>query len=111
MWLYEVLHETTYTYGTAASVSYNRAHLKPRPCAHQRLGEHHYEIAPEPTGPVQVRDDYFGNPVYYFSVQKPHARLSMPVRSIIELEPTTYIEPSDTPPWEKVRDTVRYGAD
>ncbi len=103
---YDISHETAYSYSASASISYNRAHLKPRPFSRQRLVEHTFTVTPRPAGKVHQRTDYFGNPVYYFTIQDRHKTMRAQSRSIIELEPADYIEPLSTPPWEQVRDAV-----
>ena len=108
---YEIRHRTSYVYSESAAMSYNRAHLKPRPCPGQRLLEHAMEVAPMPTGPIHDRVDYFGNPVCYFSIQEPHDAMEVRVRSKVELSPALPCDVDATPAWDRVRDCVHIAYD
>ena len=100
--MYQVRHTTTYAYTTAVSVSYNLLHLTPRECDHQHCTLHELLIHPQPAF-VNQSEDYFGNPVTFFSLQEPHEALTMTANSTIDLTPVLWPKPHDTLPWEEVR--------
>lgn len=80
---YLISHQTTYTYNEAVSVCYNLLRLVPRNTDRQRCTSIAVKIHPEPDT-LQEYDDFFGNKVIYFSIEKEHARLSVKVSSEIE---------------------------
>ncbi len=104
---YRVVHRTEYTYQSAVSMGYNEAHLTPRgdhPC--QRVRRHRIEVSPQPDY-VSRRQDFFGNEVFYFVLQRPHARLVVVADSEIERLPESegWARLSERP-WEDVRASI-----
>jgi transglutaminase-like putative cysteine protease len=99
--MYRVRHTTTYAYTNAVSVSHNVLHVTPRECRHQRCSLHELLIYPQPAF-INQAEDYFGNPVTYFSLQEPHEALTMTANSIVDVTPLSWPEPQDTPPWDQV---------
>lgn len=107
---YRVDHETRYLYGATVSTSQHLACLSPRATARQRVHTHELAIDPHPTRTVR-RLDYFGNVLDQFTVVRPHGRLSVRARSLVEVSPADApIEPALSPPWEGVRAGLRYRA-
>lgn len=107
---YHILHETRYAYESPVSLSRQLLHLSPRECAWQRCLEHRIEILPAP-GIDQSRLDSFGNPVRQFAIESPHHSLAVLAESRVEVhsrQPEAVF--ARTPPWEKVRDALAYGA-
>lgn len=92
MALYEVLHDTTYHYDSAVSLSQQIAHLRPRESAGQRTLAHHLEISPVPAQRSERRD-FFGNPVTAFALHAPHRELAVRARSRIRVDLPTWPEP------------------
>ena len=103
---YRVRHTTTYAYTNAVSVSHNVLHLTPRECRHQRCSMHELLIYPKPAF-VNQAEDYFGNPVTFFSLQEPHDALTMTANSTVDIAPAVWPEPQDTPPWGQVQAQLR----
>jgi transglutaminase-like putative cysteine protease len=99
--MYRVRHTTTYAYTNAVSVSHNVLHVTPRECRHQRCSLHELLIYPQPAF-INQAEEYFGNPVTYFSLQEPHEALTMTANSIVDVTPLSWPEPQDTPPWDQV---------
>jgi transglutaminase-like putative cysteine protease len=107
---YRVEHETRYLYGSTVSTSQHVACLHPRTWSRQRMHAHELAIDPHPTRAVR-RLDYFGNAVDQFTVIKPHGWLSVRARSVVEVIPTDgRPAPELSPPWEQVREGLRYRA-
>lgn len=75
---YSVRHQTRYSYSDDVSISYNRLHSKPRKCPWQTFSEARLAIYPEPAF-QHPQTDFFGNPVTFFTVQKPHRELDVVV--------------------------------
>lgn len=106
----EILHETTYDYELAVSLAHHLAYLQPLSDAHQRLLAHELQVDPQP---ARCRDgrDVFDNSCCHLTLLKPHRRLSVIARSRVWVAPRfTGLEPEASPPWEAVRDRLRYVA-
>ena len=80
---YLISHQTTYTYHEPVSVCYNLLRLVPRNTHRQSCTSVAVEIHPEPDT-LREYEDFFGNKVIYFSIEKEHAKLSVKVSSEIE---------------------------
>jgi len=105
---YRVEHETRYLYASSVSTSQQVAYLRPRELAQQRVPWCRLTIDPRPSRSTP-RVDYFGNAVDQFTVLKPHTELSVWGRSLVEVLPReSRVEPELSPPWERVRETLRY---
>jgi len=105
---YRVVHRTTYEYGEAVVTSHNEARLSPRQLGRQAVGWSKVETDPIPDT-LSCHRDYFGNEVTYFSVERPHHRLTVVAESRVDVAersgaPT---DPSSTTPWEAVVASVR----
>jgi transglutaminase-like putative cysteine protease len=104
--IYTIRHKTTFTYEEVVSVSHHVLHLVPRPHPRQTRLESVMLVQPEPAVDSGGAD-YFGNPVHYLTVQEPHERLVVDVRSRVEVEADPVplaLEASE--PWEDVRRQV-----
>jgi len=109
--IYDIRHRTTFTYEDVVSVSHHVLHLVPRRHPRQRPLQTAMVIDPAPTVDSDGKD-YFGNSVYYLTIQEPHDRLMVEARSRVEVLPLA--GPSDlaaSDPWERVRDTLAGVAD
>ena len=104
--LYRVIHTTTYDYTEPVSLCQNVAHLTPREGPGQTCLESSLAIHPLPAVVVE-RVDYFGNPSTFFAVQEPHRELKMTAVHRVEVVPRLQPDPSQTPPWEQVRDLLK----
>lgn len=81
---YRVTHRTEYTYSAPVSLGYNEAHLSPRrDLPGQRVSAHVVEVDPPPAY-TSTRTDFFGNEVFYFTLQRPHSRLTVTAVSDVE---------------------------
>lgn len=82
--IYRIRHVTHYEYEKPVSLCYNMAYILPRDTSYQRCLSSHTLIAPlQSTG--QRRTDYFGNNVYYFSLEQPHQELLVDVTSEVQI--------------------------
>jgi len=76
MMRYRITHRTRYTYEAEVSHCYNIAHLLPRDTKQQECISSF--VKTEPGAQVtNRRRDYFGNNVFYFSLQDPHDALEV----------------------------------
>lgn len=97
---YRVTHSTHYEYSQTVSLCHSEARLQARNLGRQRGLAHRLLIDPEPNNYHQ-RDDFFGNHVAYFSIQKPHTELTVTAISEIEINcDNTPVSTSEAQNWE-----------
>ena len=72
--IYDIRHKTRFTYEDGVAVAHHVLHLVPRSHARQRSLQTALVIDPAPAVDSDGQD-YFGNSVYYLTLQEPHARL------------------------------------
>lgn len=80
---YSIHHKTRYTYFEPVSVCHNILRLVPRDTGRQLCKNVTVKIHPEPDT-LREYEDFFGNKVIYFSIEKEHAQLTVNVHSEIE---------------------------
>lgn len=108
--LYDVRHETTFTYTQVVSISQHVLHLMPRETPRQKRLDFSLRVQPEPSQ-QSSSEDYFGNTVHYLTMQEPHERLCVESRSRIEvMTPEEPLALAAAPPWEEVAATLRASA-
>lgn len=99
---YELRHETSYSYDADVTDSYGVAHVVPRELAWQRVLEHRVAITPEPSD-LRTDVDALGNTVTYFQVDRPHRRLVVEARGLLEVDAAPHDETALAVPWEQAR--------
>ena len=82
---YKIIHKTEYSYTYPVNLCYNEARLTPRHHVHQQCKDSQFVVHPEPKECLQRRD-FFGNTVYYFTIQQPHDRLTVTVTSRVTVK-------------------------
>lgn len=82
---YKIRHKTEYSYTHPVNLCYNEARLTPRNFAHQQCSESQFVVEPEPKD-CRERQDFFGNTVYYFTIQQPHNQLTITVTSHVDVK-------------------------
>jgi transglutaminase-like putative cysteine protease len=99
--IYKIAHRSTYKYKYPVSVGNHVACLKPRSSPRQRLLHSELHIHPKPALCAE-RTDYFGNRLYFFTIQEPHRELIVEAQSDVEVVPvaeqSTHLEVG----WEEV---------
>ncbi len=98
--LYKVSHRTTYRYVSPVSAGNHVACLKPRSYQQNLLVQNSLKILPTPVT-LTERMDYFGNVLWFFTVQELHRELV--VESLSEVLRSTSLEPGKDAhrPWEE----------
>ena len=81
---YKIIHKTEYSYNHPVNLCYNEARLTPRNFAYQDCRDSQFVVEPEPKA-CRGRQDFFGNTVYYFTIQQPHNQLTVTVTSQVEV--------------------------
>src|ERR1700691_5287603 len=101
--IYKIVHRTTYKYKYPVSVGNHVACLKPRSLPSHRLAKSELHIQPTPAT-ITERVDYFGNILYFFTVQEPHTELVVEARSEVMMESNVAALPQEALAWgEAVR--------
>jgi len=101
--IYDIRHETTFTYEEVVSVSHHVVHLAPRRHPRQSCLSKTMTVDPLPAVD-SVGEDYFGNPVHYLTVQQPHERLTVDARARVEVRAAAApLQLGASEPWEIVR--------
>lgn len=80
---YQVTHTTKYAYHQPVTLCHNIAKLLLRNINGQYCKQTSVLITPEPDV-MQEYNDYFGNRVIYFAIQKKHTELTVTVQSVVE---------------------------
>ena len=108
---YKIIHKTEYSYMHPVNLCYNEARLIPRTFAYQRCSDSEFVVEPEPWE-CQEREDFFGNTVYYFTIQQPHNQLTVTVTSRVEVEGRQQeLDFGGYLAWETVRQQLRTDSD
>src|SRR6202046_3532772 len=97
--IYKIIHRTTYKYKYPVSVGSHVACLKPRSLARHRLAQSELHIEPKPATMTE-RVDYFGNHLYFFTIEEPHNELVVEARSQVVMEENQPSLAQSSPPWE-----------
>ena len=98
--IYKIVHRTAYKYKYPVSVGNHVACLKPRSHLSHRLAQCGLHIQPTPAT-ITERVDYFGNTLYFFTVQEPHTELVVEARSEVIMESVERALPLAALPWEE----------
>jgi len=88
---YTIQHKTDYTYLEPVSLCHNIARLVPRNTSEQICKNTHIRIEPKPDR-INEYEDFFGNKVIYFSIEKEHFELTVNVTSEVERHHTGQIK-------------------
>ncbi|HIJ38951.1 MAG TPA: transglutaminase family protein [Rhodospirillaceae bacterium] len=98
--VYRVRHVTTYGYAEPVLLAHHLAHLTPRNSAHQTCLRSLLRIEPVPAEMDERVLDYYGNPVTFFALRDPHARLLVQATSKVEVRERPIPEAQATASWE-----------
>jgi transglutaminase-like putative cysteine protease len=96
-------HITRYWYSEPVSLCHTEVYLAPRARKSQTVLDHELTVVPAPEA-VFPREDYFGNPVTFFSIHERHRELIITSRGLVELSPAPPPNLDLSPPWEEVRE-------
>jgi transglutaminase-like putative cysteine protease len=98
----EIVHSTRYRYSGPIAETVMEVRLRPMDGNGQRCLEFKLEISSR-LEPRAYRDGY-GNNVHYFNLVRPHTKLSVTSRSVVE----TGVDLDDDPGEDLVQDFIRY---
>jgi transglutaminase-like putative cysteine protease len=82
---YTITHKTAYSYREPVSLCHNIIRLLPRDTDTQSCRNTSVSIIPEPDT-LDGYEDFFGNKVIYFSIEKEHRHLEVNITSDVEIE-------------------------
>ena len=98
--IYNVSHRTTYKYTYPVSFGNHVACLKPRSLERNRLTRNTLRIHPTPTT-LSERVDFFGNTLFFFTVEEPHKELVVEARSEVVVDEDVKDSRISAAPWEQ----------
>jgi transglutaminase-like putative cysteine protease len=107
---YQVVHTTQYKYSEDVSVSHHVARVVPRDFNSQQCLEHTLEIDPAPAV-MRGHQDYFGNKVSFFIIERAHQALTVRATSTVMVRGKSLPLAEASPPWEEARDFDRLPLD
>ena len=108
---YRIIHKTEYSYSGSVNLCYNEARLTPRSFVHQHCSDSQFVVDPEP-GACRERQDFFGNTVYYFTIQQPHRELTVTVTSHVQVRGREMqLDFAEHLAWEEVRQRIQTDMD
>ncbi len=108
---YRIIHKTEYSYSGSVNLCYNEARLTPRSFVHQHCSDSQFVVDPEP-GVCRERQDFFGNTVYYFTIQQPHRELTVTVTSHVQVRGREMqLDFAEHLAWEEVRQRIQTDMD
>jgi transglutaminase-like putative cysteine protease len=103
-----VEHETSYDYSARVDLAYHIAYLHPAKTEYQQVDAFSLDIDPVPSH-RSARHDAYGNQRESFSLYGPHQALQVRAESSVRITPRfEALDPSRSPPWNDVRDELRY---
>ncbi len=100
---YQVTHQTRYVYSEPVTLCHNEIRLAPRTLPAQAVLSRRVDIDPRPSA-CSEREDYFGNQVGYFTIDRPHSQLTVTVVSRLDLTAAPPpVDRAPPTPWEEAR--------
>ena len=103
---YRVIHRTTFKYRHPVTIGKHVACLRPRTLPRQQVVESQLCVQPVPATMTE-RTDYFGNLLYFFTVQEPHRELVVETRSEVNVESKQPSSLLESLPWEQAVEQVQ----
>jgi transglutaminase-like putative cysteine protease len=107
--IFDVSHQTVYSYAGMVAQSHHIVHLAPRPHPRQRVIRHRMSVEPAPAARNDFID-FFGNPVSVLYIGDSHDGLSVRANSIIEVSPAPPFDMLATTPWDRLGGRLGLGA-
>lgn len=105
---YLIKHTTSYNYQENVSLCRNIIHVSPRENEYQKNFFEKITISPTPEI-LECQKDYFGNKVFFFTIEKPHNELRIIAEYETEVRPKKNENLPDVP-WEKTLELMRTDA-
>jgi len=106
----DVMHDTTYRYGSDVALAHHVAYLRPAETPHQQLESFRIGILPKPFV-ERMTVDSFGNSRLYFSLDVPHPRLAVRAVSRVRVSARfAGFDAASTMPWRDVVARLSYRA-
>ncbi|TWT82262.1 Protein-glutamine gamma-glutamyltransferase [Planctomycetes bacterium CA13] len=103
---YRIEHRTEYRYSEPVAICQNQLRMKPS--SRHGLICHHSQISVSPApDTVTEHEDYFGNRVYSFAIEKLHKKLVAIAKSEVTVAPPRFHSQSPSPTWETIRNETR----
>ena len=101
-----VVHETRYRYANPVALSQQQLHLQPRELPGQSIQGFGLEILPAAPD-IALRSDYFGNPMWTFTITSPHEELTVRSRFEAQVAPRAAgLAGAASQRWDELRDRL-----
>ncbi|HEX9138931.1 MAG TPA: transglutaminase N-terminal domain-containing protein, partial [Steroidobacteraceae bacterium] len=104
---YQVRHQTVYAYGSEVAHAHHLLHLAPRATETQSCEDFTLELLPQP-GEIGTHVDAFGNQVTLLELDRPHDRLQVTARTLVQVLARERPDPAASRPWEQVAEGLAY---
>ncbi|WCL49343.1 transglutaminase family protein [Leptospira sp. GIMC2001] len=99
---YKIIHKTIYSYESTVSHCINLAHMYPPNTPHQECYRTFIDVNPRPSA-SSFRKDYFGNNLFFFSIEDPHKQLEVKVESSVKTNQPSYANFARSCPWPEAQ--------
>ena len=103
--LYNIEHETIYTYSAPVSQSWQLARLTPRVLPWQHTIVHSLHMDPQADERHETVDS-FGNTVTHFNLYGAHRLLRVRMNATVDIGPRPHLQRPEESSWESVRSAV-----
>lgn len=105
---YKIKHKTIYKYEDSVSHCLNIAHMYPLTTPYQECFRTFIDVQPRPSY-SSFRKDYFGNNLFFFSIEDIHNKLEVTVESSVKTIPPEYATFNRSSSWEEAIVRVQKG--
>ena len=99
--IYQVVHQTTFTYTQPVAISHHVLRLSPRSHPRQHCLRSKVSIDPSPSVRSEG-EDYFGNPLTHLTIQTLHPRLMVEATTLVDVMKPDPLHLDQSPPWDQV---------
>ncbi len=106
--IYQILHQTTFTYTQPVAISHHVLRLTPRPHPRQQCLRSNIHIDPTPSAQSN-NTDYFGNPVSHLIIETPHRELQVKAKTLVDVQKPNECHLDQSAPWDETAKHLQEG--
>ncbi len=108
--MYQVSHQTTFTYTQPVAISNHVLRLTPRSHPRQHCLRSAISIDPMPSVRSNGKD-YFGNPLTHLTIQTPHSALIVEAQTLVDVVKPELVQVDQSLPWDQVTQWLQGSTD
>ena len=108
--MYQVSHQTTFTYTQPVAISNHVLRLAPRTHPRQHCLRSTIRIDPMPSVRSNGKD-YFGNPLTHLTIQTPHSALVVEAQTLVDVVKPEPVHVDQSLPWDQVTQRLQGSTD